>query len=118
MGNRLHHICIQVCIFFTCCSLSAKSQIDSVLLSAIKNCDIQAVQLRLKNNININATDSDGANILMWAAYYCDVPLVKQLVRMGVQVTDTGLIYVDADEFYFGSPQEIAAYTGKVELLK
>ncbi|MBD0331374.1 MAG: tetratricopeptide repeat protein, partial [Chitinophagaceae bacterium] len=118
MNNRFN--CLWVLLtLLTSFPFLVKGQIDNGLMEAIKNCDTQAVQQRLKNNININATDSNGANALMWAAYDCDVPIVKQLVQQGAKVADTGVIYVDVQSGdYFTSVQGIAAAKGKLGLLK
>ncbi len=55
----------------------AKAQIDSVLFSAIKSNDLTGLQQRLKSKTDINAVDNNGANALMWAVYYSDLPMVK-----------------------------------------
>src|SRR4051794_28746591 len=93
----------------------ADAQIDSIVLSAIKNCDAKALALRLKSNININALDKNGANALMYAAYYCNLPMVKYLVHQGAIAPDSGVIY--DKEVSFGSLQNIAA-KGKLNLLE
>src|SRR3954449_8858121 len=95
MNRRLNYLWVLFSFFLTSFLLPAKAQIDSGLMAAIQNCNPQAVQQSLRGNININATDSNGANALMWAVYYCDVPVVQQLVRQGARVIDTGVIYVD-----------------------
>ncbi|MBD0369014.1 MAG: ankyrin repeat domain-containing protein, partial [Flavisolibacter sp.] len=97
----------------------AQGQIDSGLMEAIQKCDVQALQQRLNSISNINAVDSNGANALMWAVYYCDVPVVKQLVKQGAKVVDKGVIYVDVqNDDYYTSLQGIAADKGKLELLQ
>lgn len=62
---------------------SAAAQIDSLLLAAIKKTDTAAIAKRLNENIDVNAAGGEGDNALMWAAYYCDVPAIKILVRHG-----------------------------------
>jgi len=96
----------------------AKAQIDSVLFSAIKSNDLTALQQRLKSKIDINAVDQNGANGLMWAVYYCDLPMVKYLVQHGSRVGGSGVIFINEDVGYYSSLQSIAARKGKLDLLK
>ena len=95
------------------CSVPAVCQIDSALLIAIKKCDPAVVRQRVDSHINLNATDQNGANALMWAVYYCDLPLIRYLVQHGAKPPASGAIYVKG---YYGSLQEIAIKRGKMEL--
>ncbi|MFN2438243.1 MAG: tetratricopeptide repeat protein [Chitinophagaceae bacterium] len=95
----------------------AKAQIDSILFDAIKRNDLIAVQQRLKNKIDINATDKYGANAFKWAVYYSDLSIVKYLIKQGASVADSSIIYLDSGASY-SILQGIAACKGKLELLK
>ncbi|MEJ7830838.1 MAG: tetratricopeptide repeat protein, partial [Segetibacter sp.] len=99
-------------------SITAKAQIDSVLLKAIKSCDLTAVQQRLMSKIDINTADKNGANALTWAVYYCDLPIIKSLVKRGARVVDSAVIYTNEEGGYYSNLQEIAAGKGKLELLQ
>ena len=110
-------IAIHTLLYLT--PLLLQAQLDNRLLEAVKNCDTQAMPQRLNSDVDIHVTDSNGANILMWAVYACDLSQVQQLVRQGAVPNDTGLIYEDAQNgIYFTSLQGIAAAKGKVELLR
>ncbi len=96
--------------------LPATAQIDSALLAAIKTCNLPALQDRLNDKIDINTEDHNGANALMWAVYYCNLPMVKYLVLKGGMVADSAVIWVPAG--CYGNLQGIAAGKGKLEILK
>lgn len=96
---------------------SAEAQIDSLLLAAIKKNDSAAIVKRLSQNIDVNATDRYGANALMWAAYYCDLPVIKMFIAHGAKVQDSAVLYVETGGCY-GGLQTIAAATGKLTLLQ
>lgn len=98
-------------------TLPSKAQIDSALFAAIKNGDFATVQNNLRNSININAVDGNGANALMWAVYYGDLSIVKMLIQHNASVGDSAVIYFDDTQSY-ANLQGIAAGNGKLELLK
>ncbi len=76
------------------------------------------VQQRLMSKIDINATDKNGANALTWGVYYCDLPVIKSLVKRGARVVDSSVIYINEEVGYYSSLQGIAACKGKLELLQ
>ena len=95
---------------------SAIAQIDTSLLKALRNCDVQSLHQILKSKPNINAVDRNGANALMWAVYYGDLNIVKDLIKQGAVVADSGVIYFK--ETYYGSLQGIAASKGYLDIFK
>jgi CHAT domain-containing protein/lipopolysaccharide biosynthesis regulator YciM len=105
------------------CIQSINAQIDTSLFNAIKNCDIQKIE-SIKSGIDINAVDSNGANALMWAAFYCDVPMVKYLISLGVKIPEKAVIYPEdrpdnkTNLYSYGSIQCIAAGGGNLDLLQ
>src|SRR3954466_15257324 len=84
---------------------SAKPEISKSLLSAIEHCDYTAVEETLKATADINAMDPNGANALMWAAYHCDLRMVKLLVYYGAKPVKGGTIELASERVYFGSLQ-------------
>jgi ankyrin repeat protein len=100
-------------------SSSAKAQIDSALFQAIKRNNFAAVQqLVQQSNIDINAKNPNGSNALMWAVYYCDLPVIQYLVRHGAEIPEKAVIYVNDANGNYGSLQVIAAGRGKAEVLQ
>lgn len=59
---------------------------DLRLIEAAKRQDIQAVRGLLKQGVDVNATQGDGASALHWAAYRDDVPLAELLLKAGAKV--------------------------------
>src|ERR1044071_6349438 len=91
--------CWLLCAVPALFSFPAKAQIDTSLFSALKSCNLPAVQKAVVRCRNINAADSNGARALMWAIYYCDLPVVKYLVAKGAGVKDSGVIYFEWDKW-------------------
>ncbi len=94
----------------------ARGQIESTLFNAIKNCDAKALPQNMKGSANINVVGRNGANALMLAVYYCDLPLVRLLVQQGAKANNSAGIHID--DCYYGNLQGIAAGRGKLELLQ
>ena len=97
---------------------SSSAQIDSSLLAAIKSCDFQSVQEKLRTVNALNHQDVNGANALMWAAYYCDLPMFQYLEKQGAKPPALGVIFINNEGEYFSSLQSLAASQGKLTLLK
>jgi uncharacterized protein len=60
--------------------------IDFRLLEAAKRNDPSAVYALLRQHVDVNAAQSDGATALMWAAHWNDSDLVDKLIRAGAKV--------------------------------
>lgn len=105
---------------FTCFfALYANAQIDTALLQAIKRNDLAAIKERVQQPyIDINAKNLNGSNALMWAVYFCDLPVIQYLVRHGALVPERAVIYVNDNYFCYGSLQVIAAGSGKIDVLQ
>jgi ankyrin repeat protein len=56
--------------------------IDSAVADAAMNGDRAAVQLLLKNKVNVNVQQADGATALQWAAYRDDLQLADLLIAV------------------------------------
>lgn len=59
---------------------------DLRLIEAVKNGDTAAVRALLKQRIDVNATQGDGATALHWAAYRDDLESADLLIRAGAKV--------------------------------
>ena len=62
--------------FLLCSSLAALLSVsDPPLIQAVKNRDIEAVRAQLKQRVDVNAPQGDGATALHWAAHRDDLAL-------------------------------------------
>ncbi len=89
------------------------------LFTAVKDNDLAAVKQLVAKGANVNATDSNQATVLMWAAYKSDLPAVQYLVSKGADAKKKGVIYLNAEKTgYYGNLLGIAAGEGKLDILK
>ena len=59
---------------------------DLRLVEAVKNQDTDAIRTLLKERVDVNTREGDGATALHWAAHRNDVDTVDQLIRAGANV--------------------------------
>ncbi|HEV3214863.1 MAG TPA: ankyrin repeat domain-containing protein [Vicinamibacterales bacterium] len=59
---------------------------DLRLVEAVKNQDRDAISRLLKQRVDVNAHEGDGATALHWAAHRNDLETVDQLIRLGANV--------------------------------
>ena len=59
---------------------------DAPLVDAVKRQDTLVVSRLLKQGVDVNAAEGDGATALHWAVYFDDAKLVSQLVRARANV--------------------------------
>ena len=59
---------------------------DLRLVDAAKSDDKQTVRSLLKQNVNVNQAQADGATALAWAAYHDDAELADLLIRAGASL--------------------------------
>jgi len=104
-------------VLFSLSVIDAQGQIDSSLYQAIVQNDLGGVEEALKMGVDINATDENGANSLMWAVYKGDVKMVKYFKNQGATVPSKGTIPIQ-NGGYYGNLTGIAAGEGKLEILK
>ena len=70
-----------------CCACTlAASSLDLRMVEAIKNQDQSAARSLLKQHIDVNAREADGATALEWAAYRDDLEMAELLIRAGAKV--------------------------------
>lgn len=88
------------------------------LLTAIITNDTLLIKDLIKKGANVNAIDTNGATMLMWATYECDLNTVKLLIKKGANVKAKGIIYPDTTGSWYGNLLGIAAANNKLEMLK
>jgi len=59
---------------------------DSRLVDAVQKQDKETVRNLLKQRVDVNAPDGDGATALTWAAHWDDLDTAEQLIRAGANV--------------------------------
>ncbi len=83
---------------------------DVPLLEAVKRQDLPAVRALLRENVDVNAPQPDGATALHWAVHLDDAEIVDHLIRAGAQV--------DAANEYGVTPLSLACGTGSASLVE
>jgi len=66
-------------------NLAAQTRPEPRLVVAMKNQDATAVRALLKQSVDVNASDADGATALQWAAHWNDLDTVKTLIAAGAK---------------------------------
>lgn len=69
-----------------CAAASIQAADDVRLIQAVKSRDTVAVRALLKQGINVNARQPDGATALHWAAHWNDAEAAGLLIRAGADV--------------------------------
>ena len=77
-------------LFFLVASAAAAGS-DLRLVDAARNKDREAVRSLLKQHIDVNAPQGDGATALLWAAHWNDLDTADLLIHAGANVNATNL---------------------------
>jgi ankyrin repeat protein len=64
---------------------STGAPIDARLLQAVKSGDLESMRGLLKQGVDANATQGDGATALHWAAHRNNLPIADLLIRAGAR---------------------------------
>lgn len=67
---------------------------------------------------DINVKDKNGATVLMWAAFYSDIEMVKLLVSKGADVSAKGIINKSDKNATYGSCMAVAAGKNKADIVE
>ena len=67
-------------------AVSAQTRPDQRLAQAVERRDARAVEALLKQRVDVNAAQPDGATALHWAAHWDDVTTAERLIRAGAKV--------------------------------
>ena len=65
---------------------NAQTRLDLRLVEAVEGRDSRAVETLLKERVDVNAAQPDGATALHWAAHWNDVEVADALIRAGATV--------------------------------
>lgn len=65
---------------------AAPTRAESRLADAVERRDRDAVRLLLRQHVDVNAPQADGATALAWAVHYNDVETIDRLMRAGAKV--------------------------------
>ena len=94
MGTNVKWLCgVSTICLLSLASLTAASP-DLRLVEAVKHQDAETVQTLLQEEVDVNATQPDGATALHWAAHWDAVETAGQLIRAGAHpdvVNDYGV---------------------------
>ena len=108
-------------LFFLFIFLKLPSFSQDILTTNLFNAVVSNKKEEAKNLVikgaNINYVDSNGASLLMWAAYKADIDLFIWLHKNGASLVGKGVIYLDTLKSYYGSLLCIASGEGKIDLL-
>jgi ankyrin repeat protein len=80
--KRLAACCCLAAFPFT---VSVAAESDLRLIRAVKGRDVESVRGLLKQRIDVNATQGDGATALHWAAHRDDIMIADLLIRAGAR---------------------------------
>ena len=83
---------------------------DLRLIDAVKNQDAAAVRSLLKQHVNVNAAEADGATALAWAAHQDDLETVELLLRAGANP--------NAANSYGVTPLSLASANGNAAMVE
>jgi len=67
-------------------SAAAQTRPDLRLVQAVEHHDARTVEALLKQRVDVNAAQPDGATALHWAAHWDDVATAERLIRAGAKV--------------------------------
>lgn len=67
-------------------SIASMAGNDLRIIEATKRNDSIAARTLLKQHVDVNATQADGATALMWAAHWNDLDIVRSLIATGANV--------------------------------
>ena len=80
---RFRHLAVALCVAAGSVALLAAP--DLRLIQAVRGKDIQAVRTLLKQRVDVNAPQGDGATALHWAARLDDLAIADILLRAGAR---------------------------------
>ncbi len=75
-----------VFIFFLSIPAVCAGDMNHDLILAVINCNLQKVELLVKNGADVNAKDRYGQTALMWAVIKGEGPIIKFLIQKGANI--------------------------------
>lgn len=94
------------------------AQWDPSILMALKRHQPEKLRIALSHGYQVNTTDENGANLLMWAVFCGDLNTVKYLIQQGARFPEHGAIFYNSRKSYYGSAQSIAVGKGNLPMLR
>jgi ankyrin repeat protein len=82
---RSRRVAVAACLATLVATASAQVPVDLRLIHAVKTKDVDAVRTLLKQRIDVNAAQGDGATALHWAAHRDDLAIADLLIRAGAR---------------------------------
>ena len=90
--------------------LAAAVEQEPPLVEAVKNRNMVAARALLRQQVDVNVPQADGATALQWAAHWDDLETAELLIRAGA--------LVNAANHYGVSPLELACTNGSAPMVK
>jgi ankyrin repeat protein len=90
--------------------VTASASADERLVRAVRERKPQEVNALLKQHVNVNSSEADGATALHWAAHWDDLHVATELIAAGARV--------DTRNDYGVAPIQLAATNGSVRMLE
>jgi len=110
MAIRARLIGAYLCAFALAIGVGAAVADTQPLTAAVKNLDLDTVRRLVKQGVNVNAPEGDGATALHWASYRDSIELVDVLVGAGAKV--------NAANDLGATPLWIAAVNGSAPMVR
>lgn len=86
MDAKARGWCVSCLVCLTMIATLSATTTDRRLVDAARRGDKEAVRSLLKQRIDVNAPQADGATALMWAAHWGDLETTDLLIRAGANV--------------------------------
>src|SRR3990172_8138887 len=86
MSMRVKNLCTLWMMFLLTVAGVAAQSADPRLVEAVRQKNTEAVRSLLKERVDVNARQADGATALHWAAHWDDLEAAELLMAAGAQV--------------------------------
>ena len=84
--NSEFRIAATSCLALLVSTLTVAAPIDVRLIQAVRDRQIESVRALLRQRLDVNAAQGDGATALHWAAHLDDLAIADLLIRAGARV--------------------------------
>ncbi len=112
-------LCYFVFVLLLTNNTIAQNNIDLMLLKAVKSNNFNETKKLIHLGANINLSDKNNANLLMWAVYKSDFKVVNYLLENGAKYKKNGIIWLNNNKTeYYNNILIIAVVEGKLKILE
>lgn len=87
MYLKLKYLTAIACLLALAATLGLAAPNTPPLIQAVRNKDIESVRGLLKQRVDVNAPQGDGATALHWAAHVDSLPIADLLIRAGARAS-------------------------------